>query len=68
MTNKHSFANSSSLSHCDYVDGKMHVCFNSGHTYEYECDQSVYEELKKAESPGKHFHQHIKPHYTGSKL
>ena len=68
MSNLHEFSNSSSLHHCDYKDGKMTICFQSGGTYEYECDQSCYEALKAAKSPGGHFHAHIKPHYKGVKV
>lgn len=70
MSNRHQFENSSSLSHCDYIDaeGKMHVCFTSGHTYEYKCDKATYEALKAAQSPGKHFHANIKTKITGKKI
>ena len=66
----HKFENSSSINHCDYdhKNGRMTICFKSGGTYEYECDQSCYEALKAAASPGKHFHANIKPHYTGKKI
>ena len=70
MSNKHEFSNSSSLRHCDYdtATGKMTICFQSGGTYEYDCDQSCFEALKAAKSAGSHFHQHIKPHYKGVKV
>lgn len=70
MSNHHKFEKSSSLAHCDYIDakGKMHICFTSGHTYEYKCDKSVYEALKAAQSPGKHFHQSIRTQHKGVKI
>lgn len=64
MSNKHQFKGaSSSIEHCDYYDntGTMEIKFTSGATYHYpDCPKVHYEALKKAESPGKHFHQHLR--------
>lgn len=63
MSNKHVFNNSTSIEHCDYIDDKdtMVIKFTSGAVYHYpDCSREHYEALKKAESPGKHFHQHIR--------
>jgi hypothetical protein len=70
MSNKHHFTQSSSIAHCDYLDadGKMHIGFQSGHTYEYECDKSVYEGLKAAKSAGEYFHRFIRVNYKGKKI
>lgn len=65
----HEFKNSSSILNCDYDDKNqcMTICFVSGGTYKFECPKSVYEGLCKSDSPGKHFHSAIKPHYKGTK-
>ena len=69
MTNNlHEFSGSSSIRHCDYKDGKMTICFQSGGTYEYECDEEVYTSLKNAKSPGSHFHSVIRNKYNGRKI
>lgn len=62
MSNKHTFTNSSSIAHCDYhANGTMEIKFTSGVTYHYpNCQREHYEALKKAESPGKHFHKNIR--------
>lgn len=63
MSNKHEFTNSSSIAHVDYHDdiGTMEIRFASGVVYHYpNCDKMHHEELKKAASPGKYFHQNIR--------
>lgn len=69
MSNKHVFEQSSSLSHCDYDDScnQMEIKFASGNTYTYNCPKDVYEALKGAESPGKHFHSNIRNKHVGVK-
>lgn len=66
MSNHHKFTNSSSLEHCDFVEpDTLKIKFHSSKKeHEYpNCPRSVYEALKAADSPGKHFHQHIRHHY-----
>lgn len=63
MSNKHKFTGSSSIEHCDFFDdtGTMEIRFTSGQVYHYpDCHRDHYEALKKAESPGRHFHQFIR--------
>lgn len=62
MSNYHQFEKSTSVKACDYNDaeGKMIIHFVSGSSYSYECDKSVYLGLKAAESPGSHFHKHVR--------
>lgn len=66
MSNLHHFPGSSSLIHCDYDDEKqiMEIRFTSGQTYRYPgVSKEHYEALKKAESPGKHFHTMIRKQF-----
>lgn len=66
MSNKHHFANSSSIAHCDYHDvdggvGTLEIGFTSGAVYHYpHCPKIEYESLKKAASAGSHFHANIR--------
>ncbi len=63
MSNKHRFKDSSSLAHCDYHEntGTLEIAFTSGSVYHYpDCPKHEYENLKKAESAGKHFHGNIR--------
>lgn len=67
MSNKHKFSNSSSIEHCDYFDdtSTMELKFTSGQVYHYpDCPKEHFEALKKAESPGKHFHTAIRSKKT----
>lgn len=59
----HNFENSSSISSCTHDPdlNVMHITFTSGETYSYgDCGHDDWEALVKAESPGKHFSQHVK--------
>lgn len=70
MSNRHEFEKSSSLSHCDYEDdcSRMEIGFTSGQVYHYEnVPKEVYEALKAAKSPGKHFHTEIRTKHKGKK-
>lgn len=63
MSNKHEFSNSSFIDYCDYDDEKciLTICMR-GREYKYnDVPKPVYEDLKAAESPGKHFLAYIKP-------
>lgn len=63
MSNKHKFANSTSIEHVDYHDDKstMEIKFTSGVTYHYpNCNKAHYDGLKAASSPGGYFHSHIR--------
>lgn len=63
MSNKHHFANSTSIAHCDYHDDKntLEIGFTSGAVYHYpDCPRHEYDALKKAASAGSHFHQRIR--------
>jgi hypothetical protein len=71
MSNKHEYKNSSSVKHIDYDDanGEMEICFASGGTYRYPgVHKSMYEAMKKAESPGSYFHKQIKSRFSGNKI
>ena len=70
MSHDHEFSNSSSVKSCGYDEatGKMKICFQSGGTYEYECNKETYEGLKAAKSPGSYFHSSVRPHYKGVKV
>lgn len=66
MTNKHKFANSSSIEHCDFVEpDTLKIKFiSSSKEHEYpNCPKSIYEGLRAAESPGKYFHASIRKQY-----
>lgn len=46
----------------------LHVRFTSGATYTYrDVDPAEHQALIEAESVGKHFAKHIRPHYAGEK-
>lgn len=63
---KHSFENSSSISHCEHDDiaKELHITFHSGSTHTYKgVMKETFEALKSAESAGKFFHAHIKNKY-----
>ncbi len=71
MSNKHHFPMSTSITHIDYNDEKkeLDICFASGGTHRFsECPREIYEGLKAAESPGKHFHAHIRRAYKSEKV
>ena len=48
---------SSNLTHIGYEDGKMHVTYKSGHTYEFSVTPEQHKELMAAESHGKHLNK-----------
>ena len=60
MGNRYNFKGSSAISYIDYTYGHLEICFNSGSTHRYKCDRSVYDEMKACDSPGSHFHKHIR--------
>lgn len=66
MSNLHHFKNSTSLAHCDFIEpDTLKIKFHSSEKeHKWEAPKSVYEALKAAESPGKHFHQHIRGKYA----
>ena len=67
---KHIFKNSSSCAHCDYEDDTktLIIKFQSGdkeHRSNSPVPKETFEAFKKAESPGKFFHQHLrKQHFS----
>lgn len=68
--NVHHFPHSTSIPKIDYDDDKneMHITFATGGTHAFDCKKEVYEALKAAESPGKHFHQHVRKGYNSRKV
>lgn len=71
MSNLHNFKDSSSIRGVDYLDdeGAMIIHFISGGSHKYpKCPKSEFEALKKADSPGKHFHAKIRKNYKSVKI
>jgi hypothetical protein len=63
MSNKHVFKDSSAINYCDYDEDTktLKIKFHSGDKeHKFDAQKAVYDALKAAESPGKHFHQHIR--------
>jgi KTSC domain len=62
----HEFKNSSFLksAHYNEKDKILFLMFNNGTvTPHYDCPQSVFDGLCKAESAGKHYHAHVRGKY-----
>jgi hypothetical protein len=62
---------STSLNAATYRDRSavLELEFGSGAIYRYAgVPEQVYRELLKAESKGRHFHQHIRNHFTNTKV
>lgn len=72
MNMKYTPVNSSSISHIGYNPDTetLHVRFQHGsREYAYPgVPAHEHEALLKAESVGRHFMQHIRPHYNGREL
>ena len=67
MSNRHIFKNSSSCAHCDYEDDSktLIIKFQSGdkeHRF-MNVPKQVFEDFKKADSPGKFFHSSIRKNF-----
>jgi KTSC domain len=64
--NWHTFENSSFMHSCHYDDKNkiLFIQFNNGTvTPHYDCPQTVFDGLCKAESAGKHYHTHVRGKY-----
>lgn len=69
--NRHEFKGSSSIHAIDYddEDGSMVIHFLSGGSHKYpDCPKEVYEGLKGSDSPGRHFHAHIRKQRKSEKI
>lgn len=68
---KHNFEGSSSIRACEYHDEEnaMTIHFLSGGSHKYEgVTKAHFDAFTNAPSPGKHFHQYIRPHFKSKKL
>jgi hypothetical protein len=62
---------SSHLDRVGYDAGRrlLHVIFKDGDHYTYHgVSQSTFNSLLRADSPGSHFHQNIKPKHPATKI
>ena len=60
---------SSNVAAVGYEDGVLYVEFTSGATYAYEgVDESTYQALAAAPSPGSYLNTHIKNAYSARRL
>lgn len=60
---------SSMVTHAGYDEatGSAHLVFRNGFTYIYKLPKFQFDDLMAAGSIGKHFAEHIRPHYKGTK-
>lgn len=68
---KHTFQNSSSLHSCEYDENckELTIHFHSGSSHCYKgVQKEAVEALKKATSPGTHFHAAIRGRYQSDKV
>lgn len=53
----------------DHADHEMRVQFSNGKIYRYpNVPEQVYMDFLTADSKGKHFYAHIRPHYNGVRI
>lgn len=68
---KKDLPHSTSISCCEYDDETkdMHITFASGGKHRFkDVEKDVYDGLAAAQSPGSHFHQHIRKNYKSEKV